>query len=568
MPLSQLIATRTEVVAENAVVTGGHALEVEAGLRMLLQGGNAVDAVVAAAFTGFVVEPAACGVGGYGRLSIFLAERGEFVTVDHYVRAPSAARPDLFELDASAPPRYYGHPRTVGRRNERGHLAVAVPGAVAGLCAAHGLFGRLPLAQVLEPAIETASAGILVTWDLALAILEHAEAISERPPTAALLMPDGRPPRAASTWFPGDRLDTSALARTLRRIAEHGAAGFYAGPVAEAIEREARAGGGLLTAADLAAYQPKIVRERPRYYRGRPYITANDPVGYETLNLLDQFDVAALGPDSLAFRHLFAEALGLAYTDNMVHYGDPDHVASPVNGLTSRAYAQTRAAGLSFERAVPRPMAAGDPWPFDDSDRPEAASKRASLAGVEGTSQMAVADRAGNVATLCTSLTGAFGALVAVPDTGILLNNAMQNFDPRPGQPNAIAPGKMPIFAVPVLVMAERGQALFGACGSGGYRITTGVLHTLLNSLDFGLPLQAAVDAPRVHCQGEATFVDSRIPPAVQAGLTHLGHQVVVQDEDVGVTSFGRVNAVQIDLASGLRHAATGPAWATAAGGI
>ncbi len=564
---SQQVATRTEVVAENGVVTGGHPLEVEAGLRLLRQGGSAVDAVVAAAFTGFVVEPSSCGLGGYGRLAIFLAERGEFVTIDHYVRAPAAARPDTFTLDTSAPPRYYGHPRTTGRRNEWGHMAVAVPGAVAGLCAAHELFGRLPLAQVLEPAIEAADAGLLVTWDLVVAIVEQFEGISELPHSAALLLPHGRPPRARTGWTTGERLDCSDLARTLRRIAAQGAAGFYSGPVAQAIEREVLGGGGLLTAADLDAYRPKIMREAPQHYRGRPYITSNDQVGYEALNLLDQFDLAAHGRDSVEFRHLMAEAMGCAFTDNMVHYGDPEHTASPVEGLASRAFAAHRAAGIRPDRAAPRPMAAADPWPFEPGGAPAAISNRPSLAGLEGTSQMAAADSAGNLVTLCTSLTGAFGSLVAVPETGILLNNGMQNFDPRPGQPNSLAPGKMPIFAVPTLVMAEQGRARFGSCGSGGYRITSGVLHTLVHHLDFGLALQAAVDAPRVHCQGAETYVDARLPDAVQAGLAALGHTVVAQSEEIGVTNFGRVNAISLDPATGLRHAATGPAWHTAAGG-
>lgn len=565
---SQMVATRTEVVAEHGVVTGGHPREAAAGVRMLQQGGNAIDALVAAAFTGFVVEPASCGVGGYGRLAIWLAERGEFVTIDAYVRAPAAARPDMFELDLSAPPRYYGHPRTVGRRSEWGHLAVAVPGAVAGLCLAHALFGRRPLPQVLEPAIEAAEAGLEVTWDLAVAINDLWETLQQLPPAAKLLLPDGRPPRAVSGNQPGDRLDFSALAGTLRRIAQEGAAGFYRGPVAEAIAREVAAGGGLLTADDLARYQPKLLRERPGTYRGRPYITANDPVGYEALNLLDHFDLAALGPDSAEFRHLAAEAFGHAFTDNLTHYGDPDHTRSPANGLASRAFAAQRAAQIRLDRAAPRPLAAGDPWPFEsESPRPEVISKRASLAGLEGTSQMAAADQAGNLVTLITSLTGPFGALVVVPETGVILNNAMQNFDPRPGQPNCIQPGKMPIFAVPTLAMAENGQALFGACGSGGYRILSGVLHALMHTLDFGMSVQAAVDAPRVHCQGAETYVDARIPLAVQARLRELGHTVVAQAEAPNVTNFGRVNAIRRDPATGRLHAAAYPAWSTGAAG-
>ena len=181
---------------------------------------------------------------------------------------------------------------------------------------------------------------------------------------------------------------------------------------------------------------------------------------------------------------------------------------------------------------------------------------------------MAAADRAGNMATLVTSLTSSFGSLVLVPGTGVFLNNGMQNFDPRPDRMNRIAPGKMPIFAVPSIVAAEGGRALFGACGSGGYRITTGVLHTMINTLRFGMTVQAAIDAPRVHCQGGETFVDARISPAVQDKLRDLGHLVVPQREGPHQNHFGRVAAVRIDPTTGLLHAGSGPAWSSAAAGL
>ncbi len=568
MMRSHMIASRSEVVGEHGVVVGGHMREAEAGLQMLQQGGNAVDAVVAAAFTGFVVEPSSCGIGGYGHLALFLAERGEFVTIDHYVRAPQLSRPDMFEVDRSEAPMYYGWPHVADRRNEWGYLAAATPGAVAGLCAAHERFGRLPLAQVLEPAVEAAEAGVPVTWDLALHIAERLEAIRSLPHTAALLLRGGDPPRVAGTFQAGDRLDTSDLARTLRRIAQQGAAGFYTGPVAEAIEREFAAHGGLLRASDLAAYQPKILREKPGCYRDYAYVTANDQVGYEALNILDHFDLAACGPDSVEFRHLMAEALGHAFIDNMTHYGDPEFTRSPVQGLASRAFAAARAAAIRRDRAAPRPIVPGNPWPYDAGDAtPEAEARTPSVGGFGGTSQMAAADREGNLATLITSLTSGFGSLVLVPETGIFLNNAMQNFDPRPDQANCIAPGKMPIFAVPSIAATRDGRAIFGACGSGGYRITSGVLHALVHALDFGMGLQAAVDAPRVHCQGGETYVDDRIPPAIQQALQALGHQVVPQREEPGTTPFGRVNAIHVDPATGLLHAASGPAWSTAAAG-
>lgn len=564
---SELLASRTEVVAEHGVVVGGHMREAEAGVEMLRQGGNAVDAIVAAAFTGFVVEPASCGLGGYGHLAVYLAERGEFVSIDHYVRAPRLARPDMFEIDHTQGSMYYGWPHVVGQRNEWGYLSAAVPGAVAGLCAAHDSLGTLPLAQVLEPAIAAAEDGLTVTWDLALAIAGRLQAIRTLPQTAALLLRHGDVPRAASAYDAGDRLDLSDLAGTLRRIAQGGAAAFYSGAIAAAIEREFAAHGGILTAADLAAYRPKVLRERPASYRDYAYVTANDQVGYEALNILEHFDLAAYGPHSAEFRHLMAEALGHAFTDNMIHYGDPDYTRSPVQGLASRAFAAARAAGIRLDRAAPRPIAPGNPWPYDTGATPDNIVTTPSVAGLGGTSQMAAADQHGNLATLITSLTNSFGSLVLVPGTGVLLNNAMQNFDPRPGQANCIAPGKMPIFAVPSIVATRDGRTAFGACGSGGYRITSGVLHTMVHALDFGLPVQAAVDAPRVHCQGDETYVDDRIPAAVQERLAALGHRVIPQQEGPHATHFGRVNAILIDPATGLLHAGSGPAWDSAAAG-
>jgi gamma-glutamyltranspeptidase/glutathione hydrolase len=376
-------------------------------------------------------------------------------------------------------------------------------------------------------------------------------------------------PRVVSGFGRGDRIEFADLAETLRRIAREGAAGFYAGPVAEAIEREVTAHGGILTAADLAAYRPKIMREKTASYRGYDYVTANDQVGYEALNILDRFDLTGYGPDSPEFRHLMAEALGHAFTDNMVHYGDPDHTRSPVHGLASREFAAQRAAGIRLDRAAARPIAAADPWPYDAAEAaPEIVAAERSAGGVAGTSQMAAADREGNLATLCTSLTSSFGSLVLVPGTGVFLNNSMQNFDPRPDRANCIAPGKMPIFAVPTIAAGRDGRAVFGAAGSGGYRITTGVLHTMVYALDFGMSLQAAIDAPRVHCQGEETVVDGRIPEHVRDRLTAMGHTVAVADEDPGTLAFARVVAVGIDPATGLLHAASGPAWSTAAAGL
>jgi gamma-glutamyltranspeptidase / glutathione hydrolase len=559
--LGRLTYSQSEVVSERGVVSAGHAAEAEAGVRMIAEGGNAMDAVIAAAFVGFVVEPASCGLGGYGHLAAFMPGRGGFVTVDHGPRVPAGARPDMFEIEDSSAPLYYGWPATVDRRNEWGHSAVAVPGSVAGLCAAHERFGRLPLAQVLEPSIEAADRGLDVSWNLVLFLNERLAEIRRVPRAAELLLRDGDLPRPPGWGGVRDRIDLSELAQTLRLIAREGAAGFHDGPVADAIEREVCANGGILTAADLRAYEPRILLEQPARYRGHEYVTAFDQLGYETLNILGRFDLAALGPDSLGFRHLAAEALAAAFVDNSAWFGDPDVVESPVRGLSSPEFGAFRAAGISLDRALARPVAPADPWPFDGGAAPRRLPYR-------GTSQMAAADADGNVVSLITSLTHAFGSLVLVPGTGVILNNSMVNFDPRPGRPNSIAPGKLPIFAAPALVATRDGEGMFASCGSGGYRILSGVLHSALNAIDFGMDVQSAVDAPRVHCQGGRTLVDARIPSEVIQGLRDLGHEVELALDDPGLTNFGRISAVSRDPASGLLRAGSGPAWWTAAAGV
>jgi len=398
-----------------------------------------------------------------------------------------------------------------------------------------------------------------------LAIGERLAAIQALPETASWLLRGNMPPKAEGQLGGGDRLDGTDLARTLERIAAEGARGFHDGPVAAAIERACTSRGGILTAADLAAYRTRILEEKPARYRDRDYITAFDQVGYEALNILDQFDLAQLGRDSVAFRHLVAEAIACAYADSMAHYGDPEFEKSPVEGLASAAFGAARARQLSLGRALPRPVAAADPWPFDDpAGRPARLPDEPAMARLAGTSQMASADAEGNVCALITSLTSGFGALFLVPGTGVLLNNSMQNFDPRPDQANCIRPGKMPIFAAPTLVAARDGRGVFAGCGSGGYRITTAVLHSFLHATDFGLGPQEAVDAPRVHCQGQETYVDARIAPDARAALAAMGHKIVVQAESPGLNAFGRVNAITVDH-DGTMRAGTGPAWSSAA---
>jgi gamma-glutamyltranspeptidase/glutathione hydrolase len=564
---SELIQSRTEVVSEVGVTAGGHMAEAEAGARILEQGGNAVDALVASAFAGFVVEPEMCSVAGYGRLAVHLPN-GELWCVDHSGRVPRGATADMFDPDTSIPNTYYGWPYTKGRRNEWGHLSVPVPGAVAGLCAAHERWGTLPLQQVLEPAVELAEAGIPVTWNLAISIASRQEQLEQLRHAADLLLVDGRIPARYDETY---RIDLSDLAKVLREIGSKGAAGFYEGWIAEAIDREMRENGGILTKADLAAYEPRVFREAPARFYGYDYITAFDQIGYEALSMLQLLDVGRYGPEAFETRHLMAEAIAHAFVDSMLWYGDPEHVAAPLNGLRSMEFAAERARGISLERAAGRPIEAADPWPFEmEVERPDTLPAGASSGGVSGTSQMAAADRSAMMCSLCTTVGPAFGSVVLVPGTGMFLTSAMQNYDPRPGRQNSIEPGKMPIFGVPEIVAAKDGKPVFGAAGSGNYRITTGVLHAMVNHLVFGLGLQEALDVPRVHSQGDQTqtFVSSRMDADTIERLRALGHDVVVQDEPPNSMRFGRTVAVSRDEKDGTLHAASYPAWITAAAGV
>jgi gamma-glutamyltranspeptidase/glutathione hydrolase len=548
----------------NGAVAAGHAAEVEAGLTMLRAGGNAVDAVVAAGFAACVVEPTNCGLAGYGHLSAYLPGESAFLTVDHGPRAPMASTPDMFRLAEEYPGGHYDWPQVAGRVNEVGALAAAVPGAVAGLCAAHDAAGSLPLATALDPAIALADEGVEIDWHIALMILERLDDIRTMPAAAAHLLRNGDPPHGSGYWGGGERLDTSALAGTLRRIADRGPLGFHSGTVADAIARTVAAGGGIITSEDIASYRPKLFREQPRRYRGVEYVTSNDQVGYEVLNILERFPVGEWGPDDSRFLHVLGEAFGCAFADNVTHYGDDEHTDTPLDGLASSGFAAGRADAIQLDAVLDRPIPPADPWPFQPGGGRRAVEVRPQRGGTRGTSQIAALDGSGMAAALITTIGHDFGSLVFVPEAGVFLNSSMVNFDPRPDRPNRIQPGKMPFFAVPAIVAARNGRGTFAAGGSGGYRILSGVIHAFVHRVDFGMSVRAAVDQPRVYCQGDELFVDDRIEPDRLRDLRALGHRLTVERGRPGYAPFARVSAVG-DEADG-PGAASDPAWSTAAG--
>ena len=326
------------MVLERGVVACGHIQEAEAAAWMLEEGGNAVDAVVAAAFTGQVVEPVSCGLGGYGHMALFVAETGQPVSVDHSVRAPTAARPDMFEVDPSRPTSYYGWPRTVDRQNEWGAISAAVPGRFP-VCAppTNGgggcLSGRCSSLRSRRPTPAFPSPGMSSSPSSG----GCRKSSRQRLAAAHLLLRDGWPPTIPEDGGLPDgtdeRIDTSRPRRDPARDRPRSRRLLPA--AGRRVDRTRGRQAAASTADDLAAYQPKIAVEAGAWYRGIRYSTASDPVGYEALNILACFDLAAYGPESSEYRHLMAEAMGHAFVDNMRHYGDPDIVPSPVAGLAS-----------------------------------------------------------------------------------------------------------------------------------------------------------------------------------------------------------------------------------------
>jgi gamma-glutamyltranspeptidase/glutathione hydrolase len=317
------------------------------------------------------------------------------------------------------------------------------------------------------------------------------------------------------------------------------------------------ANGGLVTAADLKGYRAHTFEQPRQRYRRWEYVTGGDLIAVEALNILERFELAPFGPDGVGYRHLMAEALAQAFVDNFAHAGDPVHVASPLDGLASKDYAAAIARTISLDKARGA-ILSGDAWAFQGSN-----AGTPPVPAFPGTTQICVADRSGNMASLITSLGSGFGSLVTVPETGIVLGNAMQWFDPRPARANSVGPGRMPLYAAPVVLAFADGQALAALAGSGGYRIQTAVLHGLVNRLDHGLAPQAALEAPRVHSQGQALEVDQRIEEGVIQALEAMGHRLRRVDAQRFGGGFGRPSAVWREP-GGLLHAASD----AAAGGV
>ena len=473
------------VAARHGMVVSAQHLATDVGVEILKQGGNAVDAAVAVGYALAVVYPAAGNLGGGGFMTVRMADGGTPAFLDFRERAPLSATAGMF-LGPDG--------QVVKGRSTDTWFAVAVPGTPAGLEAARARWGNLSRAALIAPAIELAKNGFVLTDGDAPLFRTEAEALSHDPAAAAIFLPDGHPPEA------GDRLIQHDLAHTLQQLSADGPDAFYHGPIGAALLQASAAGGGIFQKADLDGYATRLLDPVRCDYRGYQVISAPPPSSggtalCEMLNILEGYDLQSLGYRSAASVHFIAEAMRHAFKDRNAKLGDPAFTANPVAELTSKPYAASIRATIKPEQATP------------SADLPPGVSANEG----SNTTHYSVVDSAGNAVAVTYTLNAWFGVKKVVPGTGILLNNEMDDFTAQPGKPNmfglvqgeanAIAPGKTPLSSMTptILVRDEKTAMVLGS--PGGPRIITTVLNQILNLIDYGMTVQAAVDAPRIHHQ-------------------------------------------------------------------
>ncbi|MBU8870017.1 MAG: gamma-glutamyltransferase [Gemmatimonadales bacterium] len=526
------------VIAENGMVSSQQTLATEAGVAVLRQGGNAIDAAVTVGFTLAVTLPRAGNLGGGGFMLIHLGrdeqsgidgKPGQTVAVDYRETAPLTAAKDMF-LDET------GQADT--RESRYSYRAVGVPGTVAGLTMILQKYGTISLERALEPAIHLAENGFPVDRGLYESLIVVKKRMAASPASLEIFYPnEGMPPAI------GELLIQKDLAWSLRQIAKHGAAAFYTGAIAEKLLSDMSAHQGLITARDLAGYQP-VIREPVRgNYRGYEILSMPPPSSggvhiIQMLNLLEPFPIAELGHNTAATIHLMAQSMKLAYADRAVHLGDPDFAPVPTRGMISRTYADELRALIDLKRDTPSArISAGRPLPHQ---LPAESNQ---------TTHFSVMDNRGNAVANTYTLNLSFGTKMTAAGTGILLNNQMDDFSAKPGAPNAygliggefnaIAPGKRMLSSMSPTLVLHKGVPYLATGSPGGSRIITTTLQVLMNVIDHGMNIASATNAVRVHhqWQPDKLRIESGLGLDTIRLLEEMGYPIETRDAMGGTQS-------------------------------
>ncbi len=508
-------------VGKRGMVSSQHPLASEVGLSILKSGGNAVDAAVATAFALGVVEPYHSGIGGGSFIMIRNAATGETVAIDARERAPRAASRDMYQRDGTV----------VHGLSSYGPLSVAVPGTVAGLVLALEKYGTMTLKEVIGPSIEIAERGVEVDPFFHRVLEEKFNLLTGFPETASIYLSSGNRPHPE-----GYRLVQKDLADTYRLLAENGIRPFYHGRIARAIVDHMKATGGIISLEDLTGYSPMIREPVWGTYRGYEVISMPPPSSggvhlIQILNMMEEFDLSRFSPNDVEYLRRLIPAMSLAFADRAELMGDADFVDVPVEKLLSKDYAR-ELVGKIFE---------------DGGDRDDEVDEGPGSGG--GTSHISVIDSVGNVVSLTQTINLWFGSCVTVPGTGIILNDEMDDFSAMPGVPNdfglvgslanAIEPGKRPLSSMSPTIILKDGRPFLVVGSRGGPRIITSTLQVAINVIDFGMPLDQAVKAPRVHHQWlpGIVYVEESIPPETRRILEELGYTTEIMKERIGCVS-------------------------------
>jgi len=512
---------------KSGVVVTNHPLASAAGMEMLAAGGNAIDAAVAAQFALTVVEPMMVGLIGGTTMHVRLAD-GSHTIIDGMSAVPAAGHPTMYRPIPGAAPEVYD---VEGRENLVGPKSVATPGSLRAWCLALSRFGTLSLADVMQPAIRHAERGFAVTPYLSDCIVGASPDLLQDPLIADRLIPDGH------ALKPGERLVQGDYAEALTLISQQGEGALHGGPLGDLVVECMERSCGFVGRADLTDY--RVVERKPirGQYRGWEIVGPPPPAASgvhitQMLNILEAYDIAGLGFGTVDSIHLLAEVLKIAFADRAQASGDPDFVKVPVDRITSKAYARERRAGIDLTRARR--------W-------------TGALLEMEGadTTHLTAADGMGNVVTTTQTINSLFGACFIVPGTGMVPNNYMSNFDPRPGNALSIAPGKRVTTSMSPVMAVREGRVAYALGLPGGRKIFPAALQALLNLIDHGMNLQEAVEAPRVWTEGPVLEVEPGIPAEVRQGLEARGHKLQVMP-----TVAGGMNAIQFDEDGGMTGAA------------
>jgi gamma-glutamyltranspeptidase / glutathione hydrolase len=514
------------VVTDSGMVVSAHPQSSEIGVRIMKQGGNAVDAAVAVGFALAVSYPEAGNIGGGGFMVIRTSD-GKSDVIDYREKAPAMASRNMY-LDKNGSV-------TEGLSTDT-HLASGVPGAVDGLIKAHTEFGKLPFCDVIQPAIELAEKGFRITGDQAKDLNNNRAHFIERNSTRPSFVKD-------SLWKEGDLLIQNDLAETLKRIRDNGRAGFYSGKTARLILKEMKRGNGIISEQDLIDYKSVSRVPLTVNYKGFKIITLPPPssggiILIQLLKMIEPYPVKEWGLNSKQTVHLMVEAERRAFADRSEYMGDPEFMKIATEKLIDSNYLIQRMNTFSKERASSSlEIHPGSPEEYESKE----------------TTHYSVVDAQGNSVAVTTTLNGTFGNSIVIDSAGFLMNNEMDDFSVKPGFPNmfglvggeinSVQPGKRMLSSMTPVIVEKDGK-LFLVLGSpGGSTIPTSVFQVIVNVIDFGMDIQNAVDAGRFHHQwlpDRISYEVNAIDSLTAKELSGMGHELKP------VTALGRVNAILI----------------------